>query len=66
MSESYTVADYMTREVVTVQPDVPVSEVIVLLLKHKISGMPVVDQDGQVVGILSERDCLSLPRKAPL
>ena len=58
MSESFTVADYMTREVVAVHPDMPTSEAIVLLLKHRISGMPVVDEDGKLVGILSERDCL--------
>ncbi len=58
MPESFTVADYMTREVVVVHPDVPASEAIVLLLKHKISGMPVVDEDGKLVGTLSERDCL--------
>jgi CBS domain-containing protein len=33
-------------------------QAIAMLLKHKISGMPVVDQAGNLVGILSERDCL--------
>jgi CBS domain-containing protein len=44
----------MTRDVVTVSPDATVNETIELLLEHRISGMPVVDDVMQVVGIISE------------
>ena len=48
----------MARQLVTVHPDTDAYEAITLLLKHQISGMPVVDEAGKLVGILSERDCL--------
>jgi len=48
----------MTRDLVTAGPRMPVSEAITLLLKHRLSGVPVVDEAGELVGFLSERDCL--------
>lgn len=51
-------ADIMAKQLVTVQPETCSYDAIVLLLKHEISGMPVVDEQGKLVGILSERDCL--------
>jgi CBS domain-containing protein len=48
----------MVREVVTVHPETDAYDAIALLLKHRISGMPVVDESGNLVGMLSERDCL--------
>lgn len=52
------VKDYMTRELITFRPDQSVEEVIDLLIKHRISGGPVVDDDGKLVGVISEGDCL--------
>jgi CBS domain-containing protein len=51
-----TVERVMTRAVVTVEPDVPVTDAAQLMLDHKISGLPVVDQSGKLVGILTESD----------
>ncbi len=51
-------SEFMTRELVTVHPETSAYDAIVLLLKHQISGMPVVDAEGHLVGILSEKDCL--------
>ena len=53
-----TASEIMVRKLVTLLPDMPVSEATVLLLKHKISGAPVVDSDGKLLGLLSEFDCL--------
>lgn len=50
--------DVMTSPVITVTPDTTVSEVASLLLKHRISGVPVVDEAGKVVGIVTEGDLL--------
>ncbi len=50
--------DIMSSPVVTVSPDASVAEVAALLLEKRISGVPVVDQTGQIVGILSEGDLL--------
>lgn len=52
------VRDYMTRDLITFRPDQSVEEVIDLLIKHRISGGPVVDDDGKLVGVISEGDCI--------
>jgi len=50
----------MTREVYTVAPDAPVVEVVEMLLAHKIGGLPVVDGDGAVIGMVTETDIFRL------
>ena len=50
-------ADIMTPNVITARPDTPLAELIDLMLKNRISGLPVVD-DGIIVGIVSEGDLL--------
>ncbi len=50
--------DVMVRDVVTVGPDTDVADAVKLLIKHDISALPVVDVDGNLVGILSEADFL--------
>ncbi|WP_109851225.1 CBS domain-containing protein [Aquimarina sp. AU58] len=52
------VSDYMTRDLITFSPGQPVMEVIETLVKHKISGGPVVDDNNQLLGIISEGDCI--------
>jgi len=54
-------AEIMTKEVVTVKPDTSVGEIAGLLLDHKISALPVVDDDRHIVGIVSEGDLLGQP-----
>jgi CBS domain-containing protein len=48
----------MTRRLVTLRPDMRAFDAAGLLLKHKISGAPVTDGDGKLLGLLSEFDCL--------
>ena len=55
-------AEIMTKRVITVRPDTSVGEIADLLLDHKVSAVPVIDNDRQVVGIVSEGD---LPGQAP-
>ncbi|HTN11142.1 MAG TPA: CBS domain-containing protein [Acetobacteraceae bacterium] len=50
--------DVMTRDVVTVTPETPVAELVQVLLSHGISGVPVVDEERRVVGVVSEGDLL--------
>ncbi len=52
------VRDYMTRKLVTFSPDQSVEEVIEDLIRYKISGGPVVNEKNQLVGIISEGDCI--------
>ena len=55
-----TAADVMEKNVVTLSPEADVYSALRTLLKKKISGAPVVDQNGNVVGMLSEKDCLKI------
>lgn len=57
-SENIKVSDYMTRKLITFRPDQPVLEVMNTLIKHKISGGPVVNEKNELVGIISEGDCM--------
>lgn len=50
--------DVMTTHVITVGPDACVQDVAALLLKNRISALPVVDADGRLVGIVSEGDLM--------
>jgi CBS-domain-containing membrane protein len=50
--------DIMTRNVVTVSPGDQVQDVAKILLKHRISGVPVVDKSGKIVGVVSEGDLM--------
>ncbi|MGC1396449.1 MAG: CBS domain-containing protein [Coleofasciculaceae cyanobacterium] len=53
-----TVADVMSHDPIMVQPETPIKDVIKLLADRRISGLPVVDQAGKLVGIISETDLL--------
>lgn len=48
--------DIMTRDVVTVMPDMPLDEAGALLVDHRIHGAPVVDGTGRLVGMISMMD----------
>ena len=51
-------AEIMTRNVISVRPDASIAQAIRLMLQHRISGLPVTDQKGALVGILTEGDLL--------
>ena len=53
------VADVMTREVITVTPETPLRDLAVLLAEHKINGVPVVDDEGDVIGVVCESDLVN-------
>ena len=48
----------MTRDVISIDPDATVLQAARLMLQHHISGLPVIDKDGNLVGVLSEGDFL--------
>ena len=52
------VGHVMTRDVVSVTPDTPLKDVAAAIVERGISGLPVCDADGAVVGVLSEADLL--------
>ncbi|WP_370089346.1 CBS domain-containing protein [Ekhidna sp.] len=57
-SQALKVEDYMARKLITFNPKQPMHEVVDALMKHKISGGPVVNDQGELVGVISEGDCL--------
>ena len=52
------VKDLMTTQVVTVGPATPFKEIAARLTEHRVSALPVVDDDGRVLGVVSEADLL--------
>lgn len=48
--------DFMTQKVLTVRPDAPVAEIAKLLVERRISAVPVVEENGAMVGLVSEGD----------
>ncbi|PHR73670.1 MAG: inosine-5-monophosphate dehydrogenase [Lutibacter sp.] len=56
--EPILVSDYMTTKLITFKPEQSVLEVMDLLIKNHISGGPVVNDSGELVGIISEGDCI--------
>lgn len=52
------VSDYMSTRLITFRPDQLMHEVVDVLLKNRISGAPVVNKRNELVGVISEGDCL--------
>ncbi|NNC69865.1 MAG: CBS domain-containing protein [Flavobacteriaceae bacterium] len=52
------VSDYMTKKLITFKPDQSVAEVMQSLIKNRISGAPVVNEKNELLGIISEGDCI--------
>ncbi|MBT8092306.1 MAG: CBS domain-containing protein [Gammaproteobacteria bacterium] len=63
-NKSVLVKDYMARTLVTFKPDTDVLDAIHLLVKHRIAGAPVVDDEGNLIGMLSEYDCMKIALEA--
>jgi CBS domain-containing protein len=58
--KSLKVKDYMAKKLITMKQNTHVVEAMALLLQHGISGVPVVDDDGSLVGVLSEVDLMQV------
>ncbi|WP_369048397.1 CBS domain-containing protein [Tenacibaculum sp. UWU-22] len=57
-NEQILVSDYMTTKLITFKPNQPIEDVIETLIKNKISGGPVVNEKSELIGIISEGDCI--------
>ena len=60
MAKLPVVRDHMDRNIATLPPETPILEAVAFLLDKKVTGAPVVDKTGRLVGILTEKDCLRL------
>lgn len=58
-----TAKEIMTRDVKVARLDMPVKELAALFLEHKIGGVPVVDDGGKVVGVVTESDLIDQAKK---
>ena len=58
MIHSIAVKDYMSASLVTFAPHTDVMDAINVLVKQRISGAPVIDERGNLIGLLSEKDCM--------
>jgi CBS domain-containing protein len=58
--------DIMTKEIITVHPETEIVQAAKLLLEHHINGLPVVDKEGRLTGIICQEDLISQQRKIPL
>ncbi|MDH3282452.1 MAG: CBS domain-containing protein [Gammaproteobacteria bacterium] len=58
MLRAVRVKDYMAASLVTFEPEMDVLRAVHMLVENGISGAPVVDEHGNLIGVLSEKDCL--------
>ena len=58
-----TARDIMTKNVVSVTPQTTVEELARILIKHHFSGAPVVDEEGKIVGIVTEHDLITKEKR---
>ncbi len=60
------VRDIMTTNVITVTPDMDIAGAAKILLDNRINGVPVVDDSGQLMGILCQSDLITQQKKLPI
>jgi CBS domain-containing protein len=60
------VRDIMTTDVITVTPDMDIAKAAKMMLDNRINGVPVVDDSGQLVGILCQSDLITQQKKLPI
>jgi CBS domain-containing protein len=64
MLRSMLVKDHMSKNMVTLDPDTEILRAAHTLITHDISGAPVLDKHGRLIGILTERDCMRVAMQA--
>jgi CBS domain-containing protein len=64
--QSLRLGDIMRTDVLKVPPELPAHEAAAMMIEHKIGMLPVVESDGQLVGIVTETDFLEVAREALL
>ena len=58
MNLDYSIKEFMAKELITFQLDTPIETAMESFLTNKISGAPVLNEQGNLVGVLSEKDCM--------
>ena len=60
MFESTKVRDFMTRDLITLSPDMEILQAVNILIENDIAAAPVINDKSALVGILTERDCMQV------
>lgn len=60
------VKDIMSKDIISVTPDTEIAQVAKLLLEKRINGVPVVDDDGRLVGIICQSDLIAQQKNIPI
>ncbi|MGD9262027.1 MAG: CBS domain-containing protein, partial [Desulfobacterales bacterium] len=60
------VKDIMSKDIISVTPDTEIAHVAKLLLEKRINGVPVVDEDGSLVGIICQSDLIAQQKNIPI
>ncbi|MCC6346936.1 MAG: CBS domain-containing protein [Nitrospirales bacterium] len=60
LAQKVAVGEAMTRDVISIKGDADIHKVSSLLAQHRISGLPVVDEENRVIGVVTEADVLSM------
>ncbi len=60
MTISTAARDHMTSDLITLTPDMDIHRAMRILLDKRLSGAPVIDSKGDLVGVLSKKDCLKV------
>ena len=58
MNLIFSFKEFMAKQLITFQSDTPIETAMESFLENKISGAPVLDDQGKLVGVLSEKDCM--------
>ena len=58
--------DIMARELISVTPETPVIEAAKILLEKRINGLPVLNEEGQLVGIICQSDLVAQQKRFPI
>jgi CBS domain-containing protein len=61
-----TAQDIMTTEVITISPEADITEAVKILLDKGVNGLPVVDNNGHLVGILCQSDLVRMQKSLPI
>ncbi len=60
------VRDIMTKDLITLSPDVEIAQAAKVLLESSVNGAPVIDESGKLIGILCQSDLISQQKRLPI
>ncbi len=65
MTQTESISKYMATKLITFKAETNIQEAMKIIVKKKISGAPVIDDSGRLIGLLSEKDCIRAVLEGP-